>query len=362
MLRSFIAGSFDGNVLMISTNNLSIFNGQSRELKISQTNMSNTDNIMWTSSNTNIVQCSGQGRTCTIKAKGVGKATVTANLNGKTTTCYIYVLDKWKYGWQTTTKEETFLSQAPKFSSPSIVKIPQGSTVIAMADMHSNNKYCYIKYTSGSTDFWGYVPFTALSSQGKYLNSYGDFGWEYPLSTNYINISSYYGQRDYTTVPDHKGVDITGGNTASINGAEIVAVADGVITQIDDTNSTSAGNYVAITTNCIDPKTGKNIIVIYMHLGKIYTDTDNQDNIEEEKRIKKGTPIGTVSNTNGPNGSPMGPHLHFEVTRHGVVWSNRSFTNSVNPLWFYPGIRFRTDQLSSWYGMYWSNGTTQTKI
>lgn len=363
VLRSFIAGSFDGNVLMISTNNLSIFNGQSRELKISQTNMSNTDNIMWTSSNTNIVQCSGQGRTCTIKAKRVGKTTVTAQLNGKKTTCYIYVLDKWKYGWQTTTKEETFLSQAPKFSSPSIVKIPQGSTVIAMADMHSNNKYCYIKYTSGSKDFWGYVPFTALSSQGKYLNSYGDFGWEYPLSTNYINISSYYGQRDYTTVPDHKGVDITGGNTASINGAEVVAVADGTVLRAVSNNPKNSGNYVAIQTNDIDPQTGKNIIVIYMHLGEVYNEFHKEKKyIKEEQEVKKGTPLGTVSNTNGTSNSSMGYHLHFEVTRHGEVWGPRSFANSVNPLWFYPGIRFRTDQLSSWYGMYWSNDTIETKI
>lgn len=357
VLKSFISGRFDGNVLITNTNHLSIYNGESRDLTISRTNMSNSNNIKWTSSNKNIAECIGKGTTCSIKANGVGKATVTAELNGKTTICNIYVLDKWKYGWQTTTKKQVVLRQAPKVSSPAIVTIPQDSTVLTLADMQSNNKFCYIKYKSGDTYKWGYVTFTALSSQGEYLNNYADFEWDYPLSIDYINISSYYGQRDYPTVPDHKGVDITGSSTASIKGAEVSAVADGTVLRIDKYNSSSAGNYVAIKTDSIDPQTGQNIIVIYMHLGKIYT-----DNVKEERRIKKGTPIGTVSNTNGPNGSSMGYHLHFEVTKHGVLWSNRSFSNSVNPLWFYPDIRFKTDQISSWYGMYWSNDTIQTQI
>lgn len=361
--KAFITGNFDGKTLILDRTHLSIYTNDTKRLTVSSSNMTNLNNIKWTSSNTNVVTCSGNGSSCTLNAKQVGSATVTAELDGKKAICYIYIIDRWNYGWETTTKKKTVLREAPKSSSPTIVSIPKGSTVLALADMHNNNKYCYIKYKSGDTYKWGYVPFTALSSQGEDLNEYANFDWEYPLNTKYINISSYYGQRDLKTVPDHKGVDITGGNTYAVKGTDVIAVADGVITQIDDKNSTNAGNYVAITTNDLDPKTDKNIIVIYMHLGRIYNSSDEiNNNIEEEKRIKKGTPIGTVSNTNGPDGGSMGYHLHFEITRHGEVWGNRSFANSINPLWFYPNLKFKTDQLSSWYGMYWSNDTTATKI
>ena len=376
IFKLFITGKFDGRTLIINTNNLSIYCGESKNLTISQTNLSDTNSIKWTSSNTNVAVCSGNGKSCTVKSKSVGYATVTAELDGKKSVCYIYVLDKWKYGWQTTAKEQITLRAAPKFAAPAIVNIPQGSTVLALGDMLSNNKYCYIKYKSGSTYKWGYVPFTALSSQGEYLYEYGNFEWEYPLSSDYINISSYYGQRDYPTVPDHKGVDITGGKKTTytdsngnkvscdiIKDAEVVAVANGTILRARSDNSSGAGNYVSIKTDNIDPETGNNIIVIYMHLGKIYRGNDGEpSNIKEETRIQKGDPIGTVSNTNGTSNSSMGHHLHFEVTRHGETWGPRSFANSVNPLWFYPGIRFKTDQLSSWYGMYWSNDVTETKI
>ena len=166
VLKSFISGKFDGNVLITNTNHLSIYNGESRDITITQTNMSNSNLIKWTSSNKNIAECTGKGKTCTVKAKGVGKAKVTAELNGKTATCYIYVLDKWNYGWQTTAKEKVVLRQAPKSGSSAIATIPAGDTVLGLADMHSNNKYCYVKYKSGDTYKWGYVLFTSLSSQG----------------------------------------------------------------------------------------------------------------------------------------------------------------------------------------------------
>lgn len=362
--KALITGKFDGRTIILDKTHLSIYTNDSKKLTVSSSNMTNLNNIKWTSSNTNIVTCSGNGRNCTLNAKQVGSATVTAELDGKKAICYIYIIDRWNYGWETTTKKKTTLREAPKSSSPTIANIPKGSTVLALADMHNNNKYCYIKYKIGDTYKWGYVPFTALSSQGEDLNQYANFDWEYPLNTKYINISSYYGQRDLKTVPDHKGVDITGDIPAEIAWQPVRAVCDATVTELDNNNGSGAGNYVALVAkDCQDPSTGKDLRIIYMHL---------KSNIPviKTQEVKAGDIIGYVSNSNGKsdtnddiyNYTEMGVHLHLEITRHGEVWGSRSFANSVNPLWFYPNIKFKTDQISSWYGMYWSNDTTATKI
>jgi murein DD-endopeptidase MepM/ murein hydrolase activator NlpD len=115
-------------------------------------------------------------------------------------------------------------------------------------------------------------------------------------------ISSYYGyrndpfngRREY-----HKGLDI-----AAKDGSDIVAVAGGVVTWADE--RWGYGNLVEINH-------GNGYVTRYAHCKEILA--------KEGEAVKKGQVVALMGST----GRSTGPHVHFEVLKHG---------KQVNPLDF----------------------------
>ncbi len=356
--KIFISGNIDYKYLELNRRHLVLYQKDDNVVRITDKRAEGTVN--WKSSNTDIVTAKSDGDRCIVNATSkTGVATITASVGDVTEQCYVCVVDKWKYGWKTKTIEETQLYNFPTKPKESIATLPKGTTVTVYGDCQSANKYCYVEYNDGSKDHWGFVHIRYLFNKGKYKDEYEAFNWEYPLDLKYTHLSSYYGQRDRTDVPKHMGIDVyhkdmlpnlANGETNPKFPITLKAVADGAVTYQNFSKDKAQGYCVAIETNDIDPITGQKLIVIYMHLLE-------KPNFEIGQIIKKGDPIGKVGNT--PN---VAYHMHLEITNHGDVWGNRSFKNSVNALLFYPNIKFTTDQVSSWYGMYWSGDTTDTKV
>lgn len=107
-------------------------------------------------------------------------------------------------------------------------------------------------------------------------------------------ITSFFGVRmdPFSGEPGiHKGIDIAGHM-----GDPVYAAADG---RVSDTGSmTERGNYVVVTH-------AMGLTTRYFHLSKIEVKTGD--------RLHQGDVIGKIGST----GRSTGPHLHFEVMKHG---------------------------------------------
>lgn len=115
-------------------------------------------------------------------------------------------------------------------------------------------------------------------------------------------ISSYYGYRNSPWDGKrefHKGLDI-----AAKNGSDIVAVAGGVVTWAD--KRWGYGNLVEINH-------GNGYVTRYAHCSDLL--------VKEGEAVKKGQVVALIGST----GRSTGPHVHFEVLKHG---------KQVNPLDF----------------------------
>ena len=129
------------------------------------------------------------------------------------------------------------------------------------------------------------------------------FTWPVPDSTN---ITSYYGKREQPmegASSDHKGIDIS-----CSNGATVVAVVDGIVSQAD--YSDGYGNKIMIDH-------GSHISTIYAHLSRFA--------VSPGDKVTKGQIIGYA----GMTGTATDYHLHFAVREEGEY---------VNPLKYYPGF------------------------
>lgn len=95
------------------------------------------------------------------------------------------------------------------------------------------------------------------------------------------------------TLARHEGLDFT-----AASGTPILAAADGVVTRSgwEDTY----GNIVEVTH-------AEGFVTRYAHISK--------RRVEEGQRVQRGQHIADVGST----GRSTGPHLHFEVFRHGRV-------------------------------------------
>ncbi len=109
-------------------------------------------------------------------------------------------------------------------------------------------------------------------------------------------ISSGYGMRKHPVLgynKMHKGIDF-----AAPRGTPIYAAGDGVIDKIG--RNGGYGNYVRIRHN-------GSLKTAYAHMRRF------AKGMKRGKRVKQGQVIGYV----GTTGRSTGPHLHFEVLRHG---------------------------------------------
>lgn len=150
--------------------------------------------------------------------------------------------------------------------------------------------------------------------------TYSEMNWAYPLP-GHINISCGY---NASGCAGHYGMDL-----GAVNGTEIKNVADGIVIRAY-TNHYSAGNWIVVETNNIDPSTGQKLRVGYMHMNAAPMYTVGQF-------IAKGATVGYVGST----GYSTGNHLHFEVIRDGVnVATDGQAGRGVNPQVFWPDVPF----------------------
>ena len=158
----------------------------------------------------------------------------------------------------------------------------------------------YIKVNAYS-GYTSSVPYFIIISYQDYL---ANFNWSYPLSTSVSNnkkINSPVGYRSYDGTY-HLGIDLG----ASVGNSVYSICAGNVITS---KNHQTAGNYIVIKSNELDPVTGENIRIRYMHLSSLGVDANTN--------VSKGAVIGISGNT----GNSGGPHLHIDA-------NNGNYTNS----------------------------------
>ncbi len=116
-----------------------------------------------------------------------------------------------------------------------------------------------------------------------------------PITGNY-RVTSGFGMRidPFTgTLARHEGLDFT-----AMGGTPILAAADGVVTRSGWEDS--YGNIVEVTH-------AEGFMTRYAHISK--------RRVTEGQRVKRGQHIADVGST----GRSTGPHLHYEVFRHGQV-------------------------------------------
>lgn len=112
------------------------------------------------------------------------------------------------------------------------------------------------------------------------------------LGKNSGSIKSFFGDSRDGGRRDHEGIDIF-----APRGTEVVAVADGVISDVGHTN---IGGKVVWQYDA-----ERNVTYYYAHL--------NSQSVHEGEPVKAGAVIGTVGNTG--NARTTSPHLHFAVYR-----------------------------------------------
>lgn len=128
-----------------------------------------------------------------------------------------------------------------------------------------------------------------------------------PLDIKYLNVSSGFGVRtDPLTNQSayHVGVDFA---TEDIEGAEIRAVLDGKVVEVDKNyGSDGLGNYIVVDHD------GFQTLYAHMKDAPVYKVGDT---------VKKRDVLGNV----GTTGRSTGPHLHFEVGIDGLKFNGLEF-------------------------------------
>ena len=118
-------------------------------------------------------------------------------------------------------------------------------------------------------------------------------GFIFPLRN--FSITSAFGlRRNPVTgnITHHQGIDL-----AAPENTPVYAVRDGTVSELGD--DPILGRYIIINHN-------DNWVSLYGHLSRI--------DVALNQRVNSGTVIGRV----GTTGQSTGPHLHFELRRHGV--------------------------------------------
>ena len=120
----------------------------------------------------------------------------------------------------------------------------------------------------------------------------------WPIAMEGTYITSGYGNRLHPiqgVYKNHAGIDISGSN---VNGAPVVAAADGVVTY---------AGWIGGYGNCIIINHGSGIVSLYGH--------GSETVAKVGQVVKQGDIVMKVGST----GNSTGPHVHFEIRKNGEV-------------------------------------------
>ncbi len=274
-----------------------------------------------------------------ITAYKPGRTTITATAGDMKRTCTIHALYRWPQQWTAKTNQDTSLYKAKGTEYVVSRDLAAGKNFVVWGDVGSSEGWAYGNIEG--TDYWGYVPISHISTKGT-ISQYNNMGWSWPVyDLNIRKISSPFGPRSSDNGGNHKGFDIVASTSGAIEGKAVVLPYSGTIKKIyiDNDKRTSHGNSIVVTTDKIDPISGKNLTVIYMHLSRWETDISgiviNGKVLKEGDSVNKGQIIGHAGNT-GYNTTAA--HLHFEVNNQNAAirkGSENPFTETINPIYFY---------------------------
>ena len=271
-----------------------------------------------------------------------GVTTITAKADGMTAKCTVHLLYKWPQAWVTETNRATSLRKAIGDGFESKKDLAKGTEVTVYGDSGMSDGWAFACYDDGEKEWWGHIPIADVSTKGT-ISQYNLMGFRWPVDdVNIKKISSPFGPRSSSNGGNHKGFDIVSNTSGEIDGKSVVASYNGTVKRIyiDNNKETSHGNSIAITTDIIDPVSGKYLTVIYMHLSRWNTNSSgnivvNGKVLKEGDSVTKGQMIGCAGNT-GSN--TTGAHLHYEVNNQNAAIRsgiNNPFTETINPLFFY---------------------------
>lgn len=278
-----------------------------------------------------------------VKGKAPGTATISATVGNKTLVCTVHSIYDWPLDWTGAARQETCVYDAKGNTyEKTSDTLAVGEKFTVKGDMGGNSSWAYGVSEDGT---WGFIPISHISTKNT-ISYYNGLNGRWPVNNmNIKKISSPFGPRSSDNGGNHKGFDIVANNPGEIAGKSVVSSFNGTVMKIyiDNNKETSHGNAIVITTNKIDPVSGKNLTVIYMHLSK--WDTNSSGNIvingkvlKEGDSVTKEQIIGYAGNT-GYNTS--GAHLHYEVNNQNAAirsGSNNPFTETINPIFFYMDI------------------------
>lgn len=294
--------------------------------------------VKWTVSDTDII--SFNSNTGEVVGKSPGIATISATVGSKTLVCTVHSIYRWPLDWKGAARQATYIYKAKGNTyEETSTALAVGDTFIVKGDTGGNSSWAYGVSESGT---WGYIPISHISTKGT-ISQYNEMNFRWPVNDiNIKKISSPFGPRSAKNGGNHKGFDIVSDAAGEIEGKPVVASYKGTITRIyiDNNKETSHGNAIVITTDKIDPISGKNLTVIYMHLSRWSTNSSgnivvNGKVLKEGDSVTKEQIIGCAGNT-GYNTS--GAHLHYEVNNQNAAirsGSNNPFTETINPIYFY---------------------------
>lgn len=341
----------------MAKSSMNIYAGQSQTLGM-KNGLKPTD-YKWTSSNSNVATY--DPKTQTVKTGNVGTATIIGVNGDKCAYCTINVVSRWITEYDNrkdgeisdatvTAKVVTSVGarRAPEEIENFHTTIPKDTNVIVRGNI---GKWLFVKFYENNKEKFAYVTAdyldtgTSDSTKGDRL-FYATLGWQYPVqdSKTYNNVSSPYGPRE-TSPTNHVGIDLVSKTSGGIYGKPVVAACNGVVRIVD--NVSGCGNYISITTDFVDPITGNNLVIVYMHLSEL-------PNYKRGDPVSKSDVIGYAGNTGYEK---MGAHLHFDVNNENRNYSNSkdgsAFKHSINPIFFFPATQIVLQDCTSDNGLYW---------
>ncbi len=172
-----------------------------------------------------------------------------------------------------------------------------------------------------------------------YFNRYGS--WE--SFSNFISSDGLIYVSQGRLNDSHQGLDLLY-STQDRNdtmGQPIYAGVSGNVERVLVGNS-SMGNAVIIRTTISGASTTNYLVARYMHM----RDTPL---VSQNSTVTPTTLLGYVGNTGdvrprpdivGPTGNKAGSHLHFDINEHNITTGGLSYSQSLEPLAFFPTVEF----------------------